>query len=280
MQPRIRLFTDDDIGFALQQTAREGWDDTPELLRALLTHDPAGCFVAELDGRRAGIITTTRHGQTAWIGNLIVLPEERRKGIGERLMTHVLELLTRGGARTIRLDADPLGVKLYRRLGFVDEFESLRFRHSGLKLDPAKGAERLSTDAITELAAFDAPLFGDDRVRLLELFLRHGHAACCVRRNERMSAFAIVFPSTAGVRLGPWVALDDDAALTVMHSALQLAPQRPIIVGVPDRNTAAVTMLTSMGFERTLPCLRMVYGPSIGVGHQDRIYAMGQGATG
>lgn len=66
----VRPFTEQDIDFALTQTGREDWDATRHLFELCLAHDPDGCFVAQSLGRPIGMITTTRHARTAWIGNL------------------------------------------------------------------------------------------------------------------------------------------------------------------------------------------------------------------
>jgi ribosomal protein S18 acetylase RimI-like enzyme len=124
------LLTVDDVDFALAQTSREGWDTTSGVFDTLLAHDPDGCFLAEQRGEPVGMVTTTVFEKSAWIGNVIVPPEHRRRGIGEELTRHALTDLC---IRTVRLEADPPGVGIYRRLGFKDEFESLRFRHEGLE---------------------------------------------------------------------------------------------------------------------------------------------------
>ncbi|MFQ6096626.1 MAG: GNAT family N-acetyltransferase [Armatimonadota bacterium] len=104
----IRAFTDLDIEFALAQTTRARWDSTREMFRVCLRHDPEGCFVAEIGGERVGMITTMRHERSAWVGNLIVTPDFRRRGIGERVVGHVVRRLGAGGIRTFWLEADPM----------------------------------------------------------------------------------------------------------------------------------------------------------------------------
>ena len=86
MEVVVRPFRPDDIGFTSAQTAQVGWDTTAELFSVCLAHDPDGCFIAEADGRSVGLVTTTRYQRQAWIGNLIVVPECRRRGLGQRLM--------------------------------------------------------------------------------------------------------------------------------------------------------------------------------------------------
>jgi len=60
-QIQIRPFGKADIEFALEQTGREGWDSTASFFETLIAHDPEGSFIAELDLRRAGMVTTTRY---------------------------------------------------------------------------------------------------------------------------------------------------------------------------------------------------------------------------
>ena len=104
MRVAIRTFDRRDIDFALEQTSREGWDNTSDFFEICLKHDPDGCFIAEAGAQRVGMVTTTRYGCTAWIGNLIVPAECRRQGIGRRLMSHAMAHLSRLGVRTLRLE--------------------------------------------------------------------------------------------------------------------------------------------------------------------------------
>ena len=280
MTSSIRQFREHDIAFALTQTAREGWDATTELFQLHLAHDPEGCFIAECDGDRAGMITTTRYARTAWIGNLIVLPDHRRQGIGERLMTHAMTHLSRQGVRTVRLEADPLGIKLYKRLGFVDEFDSLRFR-----LGPRAGrgestAQPLLPADLAEVRAFDGEYFGDDRGRLLDLLLGEARAAYWLRADREVRGYAMVLPSAQGVRLGPWVAVDREAAQLLLQSILESLPDTSVVLGVPGVNRQAIGILEAGGFSRTPSSYRMIHGERAACGDPGKIYAIANGAVG
>ncbi len=103
MMAEIRLLRVDDIPFAVEQTTREGWDGSEQFFRRCLDHDPAGCFVAAIAGRLVGMVTTTCYEQTAWIGNLIVEPDHRYRGVGTSLMNHAMSHLRNRGIQTIRL---------------------------------------------------------------------------------------------------------------------------------------------------------------------------------
>lgn len=280
METTIRSLNRDDVEFALAQTAREGWDATAELFEVCLAHDSDGCFIAEDDGRPVAMVTTTRYRRTAWIGNLIVPPEHRRKGIGQRLMTHAMAHLSSRGVRTIRLEADPPGMNIYRRLGFVDEFESLRFQLSAGTGARQTGAKRITEHDLPAVAAFDAEHFGDRRDRLLELLFQQAGAAYCFRESGQVRGHAFMVSSRLGIRVGPWVAADLRAAETLLKWILADWASTTIVLGVPAPNRTAVDLLESAGFHRTPSCLRMVYGNRVDAGHPENIFATANGALG
>jgi ribosomal protein S18 acetylase RimI-like enzyme len=288
MKHTIRLLAANDIEFALRQTVREGWDTTAEVFRLCLAHDPHGCFVAESGSERVAMITTTSYANAAWIGNLIVPPEHRYKGIGASMMQHAMAHLADVGTRTIRLEADPPGVKLYRRLGFIDDFECLRFELNPID-SAAAGAQSdrnvadIKTFQTTDMPAvtrFDADCFGDDRSRLLKLMLEDAIAAYVSRSLDRVDGYAIVQSSAVGLRIGPWVASDQEQAAELLNAVMRDFVDTKLVVGVPSPTVDAVVLLESLGFTRTPSCLRMVYGQHAVAGRPERIYGIANGAMG
>ena len=280
METSIRTFSRDDVEFALAQTEREGWDPTAELFETCLAHEPDGCFVAEAGDQRVGMVTTIRYGQTAWIGNLIVPPEWRKQGVGRRLMSRAMAHLSERGVQTIRLEADPPGIRLYRRLGFVDELESLRFHHPGRRVQRQGMAERITQADLPAVAAFDADHFGDDRARLLTLLCQYSEATYKLSGGGKIRGYAIATPSRIGIRIGPWLADDRDTAETLLQSILADKPDTAVILGVPDANGNAIILLESHGFRRLASSYRMFHGHRPHAGHPERVFANANGAMG
>jgi ribosomal protein S18 acetylase RimI-like enzyme len=284
MEPRIRPFNRKDIAFALAQTEREGWDPTTEYFETGLAHDPAGAFIAEMDGGRVGLVTTTAYRATGWIGNLIVPPEQRSRGIGRRLMAHALAHLADCGATAVRLEADPPGIKLYRSLGFADEFESPRFRLEGPRAATASAGEadvvRITPDDLPAVAAFDAEFFGEARARLLGLLLAQARGSHLLRTGGQVRGYALAVPSRFGLRIGPWVAEDAAAAGPLLRSMLAEWPDATVILALPGVNRSALALLDSFGFHRRPSSFRMVRGPSVAFGRPEHIYAIANGAMG
>jgi len=289
--PYIRSFQAHDIAFALVRTAAEGWDATAELFETCLAHDPGGGFVAEAGGAPVGMITTTRYARSGWIGNLIVLPEYRRRGIGERLMRHAMAHLASAGVGTIRLEADPPGVPLYRKLGFADEFETPRYRRPAspaVTAGPDAAAVRchrsqdgdLPPVVLRRMAIPDIECFGDDRTRLLGLLMQRAHAAYWLPRGATLAAYALVTPSLFGARLGPWLAADAAAADLLLGAVLADWSGRDLILGVPGTNGRAGEVLARHRFERQPSCRRMMLGPPGAAGRPEYVFAIANGAMG
>lgn len=277
---RIRPFGREDIPFAVTQTEREGWDSTPASFEVCLRHEPKGCFIAEVEGLPAGMVTTTRYERTAWIGHLIVTPERRMRGVGRALMEHAMGHLADQGVATIRLEADPPGMHLYRQLGFVEEFESLRFRLSQAGRCERGPVEPIEAGDLDRIAAFDRDHFGDDRGRLLRLLSGQADTALQCREAGRLKGYLLAFPGRGVTRLGPWVAVGRDVADMLLRSVIAELPARDFGVGVPAVNRDAQQLLRAHGFEQLKPSFRMVYGEPAGADRPQCLYGIANGAMG
>lgn len=280
MQILIRTFLKEDIPFALAQTDREGWDCNAAFYETLLAHDPEGMFIATVNDTRAGLITTTKYERSAWIGNLIVLPEFRKHSIGSELMNHVIQHLESGNIRTIRLEADPLGINIYHRCGFQDEFDSPRFRIEDYKFEFPSNVEKLEKNELSEIAAIDAEAFGDLRISLLHLLFSNVAAAYKIKKSETIAGYIVIQHSAAGYRLGPWIAKDKDTACDLLAAALNRTDSKPVILAIPGANSAGTKLLSESGFRQTPSSLRMVRGVVSATGIPEHVYGLASGAIG
>ncbi|MCP4901653.1 MAG: GNAT family N-acetyltransferase [bacterium] len=278
-----RRFETSDLGFALKQISREGWAASREQFEIYLEHDPDGCFIATMNGKPVGMVTTTSFGSSGWIGNLIVEPENRGAGIGRTLMELGLQYLRKMGCLTIRLDGDAPGIPLYRSLGFEDEYESCRFEVTdsrvGITRD-SSGLETMNMGDLNEVNALDAGIVGADRSRFLRL--KYARSEYAVVKHERGSIVASLMASKTdrGLRLGPCVAQSSADAKILIVAALATAGGRTVMVGVPGPNAGAHDLFEGLGFTRTPSSLRMRLGPRAAEGDPHRLFAISSGAEG
>ena len=88
-----------------------------------VARDPNGIFVAEIDGRIVGCITTwqDREGGIGHIPNLAIEADCRGRGLGRQLIEHALQHFRASGlthAKIETLEQNEVGQHLYTSLGF------------------------------------------------------------------------------------------------------------------------------------------------------------------
>ena len=276
----IRPATEADIEFVLRQTAREGWDTARHRVEIHLAHDPGGSFIADDAGEPVGMVTTTRYRAAGFIGNLIVVPGRRSRGTGRALMERGLAHLEDAGVTTIRLDGDPPGVPMYRSLGFVDEWESRRYRTLAPDRRVPNGVRPMTDGDLDQVRTFDRAAFGDDRARLLRLLASRVELCLVAEGSGGMTGFAFAERTSRGVRIGPLVAVDVTAARSLLDACCAAVAGRTVTVGVPAPNVAGCELLDELGFRPTAPSRRMVRGPRAAMGDPGRVFAIAGGDVG
>ncbi|HLK56812.1 MAG TPA: GNAT family N-acetyltransferase [Chthonomonadaceae bacterium] len=94
---------------------------------------PDGVFVAEnAAGEVIGFVTTRLNvaSKAGWIPNLAVDPAYQGQGLGVALLEHAIEFLRISGMEIVKietLEQNPVGQKLYPRLGFVEVARQIHY---------------------------------------------------------------------------------------------------------------------------------------------------------
>lgn len=97
-----------------------------------VARDPAGAFVAEIDGKVVGFITTwlDREGGFGMIPNLAIDSDYRNQGIGRQLIEHALDHFRRSGMTHARIETlvqNSRGQHLYESCGFREVSRQIHF---------------------------------------------------------------------------------------------------------------------------------------------------------
>ena len=222
----------------LRGAEAEGWITDRREIDFLLAAYPEGCLVSLDNDRPAGFITAIRYAKSAWIGNLLVLPEYRCRGIGRGLMQKVLQSLDRSGCETVWLTASADGAHLYGTLGFM-QIDTVQ-RWKGSCEAPFRGG-RLAYTAV--VAAIDCLGWGDCRRAIFESLPVNGS---CYSAHD---GFLVHSPCGDGQQIGPWGAVSRDAAAVLLDAALgSEGSGGKIFLDVPEKNCAAEELLSSRGF--------------------------------
>jgi len=277
----IRTWTQADLAYVAESVQREGWGHTWRDVERCWNLEPNGCFIAESDNKPAGHVSSVSYDKIGWIGLLIVNPEKRGLGIGAALMKAATNYLERNGAKTIKLEAAKKAAPLYRRLGFVDEFDSLRYCGTPeYKAQPGRKGmvSPISENEICEIAEFDAQHFGANRLRVLKSLHNDFSQACFVaRENQRIEGYIMARGMLDEIWIGPWVCAEFQVAQflfsTLFESMRQEAPC--LRLGFPALNVNARKLVEELGLQLVDKSIHMIRGDRKNQGDVTRIYGIG-----
>jgi GNAT superfamily N-acetyltransferase len=263
----IRLLGESDIPGAMQLKELARWNQTESDWRNLLQLEPSGCFGAFLDGSLVGTTTTTTYDrELAWIGMVLVNPENRRCGIATRLIKTALDYLSRK-VMTVKLDATPEGQPVYESLGF--EVESLIERWVGIaratlinSSDEVETAGELDNETCRELLALDRRAFGADRSRLIETLIDNACVAPVFSKSAdgRLSGYVLARRGTNADYVGPLIAMDAQQAAPLLDRVLEQLAGQQVYVDVNSAFETGTRVLADRGFVKQRDLIRMRYG--------------------
>jgi ribosomal protein S18 acetylase RimI-like enzyme len=158
---------DSDWLLFLDWAGKEGWR-VPAREVELFRGPLAACALALRENNKVrGFVTAVPHQQSGWIGNLIIDPAFRGRGMGALLFEHALQSLQGRGVRSVWLTASVLGRPIYVRRGFVAAGTIVRWVRPG----GFPGRKEIPTFAAETLFAADARTWGESRRPLLDFLL-------------------------------------------------------------------------------------------------------------
>jgi N-acetylglutamate synthase-like GNAT family acetyltransferase len=234
----------------LTAARNERWITGRSELEFLLKTYPEGCFVSEIEGRAAGFITAIRYSRSAWIGNLLVLPEQRLKGAGKALMKRVLSSLDLIGCHTVWLTASSDGAHLYRTLGFSEIDKVQRWK--------GRSNRFLQRDRMTcpeEVAHIDSMGWGDSR---RAIFYSMPEKSTVFSKKD---SFLLCSSFEDACHIGPWGAVSRKSAADLLDDAIGDGKgEVEVFLDVPENNSFAGEILLSKGFSVSGSTLLMYRG--------------------
>ena len=273
----IRVMGQEDEGFFMRLMDMVGWGMTPGDYRRMLTFSPEGVFVASVEGVDLGMVSTTSYGSIAWIGNLVVLPESRGLGIGAALMQKAIGYLTMSGAKSIRLDGVQLAIPLYHRLGFKDEYWSLRYTGVAEAHDVTL-TRPMEVDDLIAVGTLDKSVFKESRFGAI-LFVHQNNPELAFTSwdGDELVGYIMAKRGKTNIKIGPWICKSGyyDAAEELLHSVMNQVPGEEMWVGLPEGNVDGVIILGSNGFKPLPSSLRMCYGDCSVAENVQEVFGLG-----
>ena len=280
----IRPWTQADIDYVTESVERERWGYTKRDIERCWRLEPNGCFIAEVQREKVGHVFSIGFDKTGWIGLLIVNPEYRGKGIGTILTKNAVNYLQKTGKVTIRLEAAEKAIPLYRRLGFKEEFISLRLSKQLEQNEKGKGKRNNGINIfpilegdIENLAQFDSKYFGANRTRVLQSLYRDQPQHCFMAiGRQKTLGYVMSRKISNGHWIGPLVCENPKAAEKLLHTCMEAIPKRKteLRLGMPILNKNGIKLMKKVGFQQKSKSIRMVWGKHIHEGNVAGIYGI------
>ncbi len=238
----------------------------------LLEHFGRGYFHARVSAESDRIVAVGQGIATedaGWIGNVIVRPEARNRGLGSRVTLDIVNLLRAKGCSTLLLIATELGEPIYRKLGFRRTGEYVFLRLPRLPAALTTSVRRLQPSEADAVFQLDAFATGEARGDLLAPHLGTGW----VHADTDGELDGFFLPSFGA---GLVVASRPPAGLDLLGFKHAFYPCNAV---VPAGNSAALHFLIEHGAEETARAPRMALGDEV-AWRPECIFARGAGYCG
>ncbi|MBN2309986.1 MAG: GNAT family N-acetyltransferase [Candidatus Hydrogenedentes bacterium] len=273
----VRPMAEQDLDAGARLSQGAGWNQRRADWAFLYRANPAGCFVAERNGRVAGTVTAIDYGgKSGWIAMMLVEPSMRRQGVGSRLMAAAVEAL--GHCESIKLDATPAGKKVYDRLGFVDEYQFCRLTIPSVHPGDSPVSQRvrpMGDGDLDAVVALDAGWFGIERRVVIEGFRALAPEYALVAEEAgAIAGFALGRHGEHFEQIGPVMAAGVDTAKALARAAFARTAGKPVAVDALEHTLAWWKWLESLGFTKQRPFIRMYRGANPYPGTPRHIFAI------
>lgn len=280
-----RLLSPADVPGAQRLRELAKWNQTNRDWELLLRFEPQGCFGVEMDGKLVGTATSTRYLPEAgprsfgWIGMVLVDPDYRRHGIGSTLLKQCIAYLQKAGVETVKLDATPLGKKVYDQLGFVDEYGLERWEGTAQKVPGGVlgswKLEPLAAGDLAGLAACDAPIFGAERAKVLAAW-REGwpELAVAAKQNGKLCGYALARRGSNFHQIGPVIGEDPGICEALLMYQLERLAGERVVVDFVSGHEWSLPLAKRCALRHQRPFIRMALGPNKAPGKVDKVLAV------
>jgi GNAT superfamily N-acetyltransferase len=228
-------------------------------------------IAAELDDELVGCAQGLVQGNAGWLGNIIVLPGFRGRGIGTALTEALVQFHRQRHVRSQILIATSMGEPIYLKLGFKIRSQYVFFAREGTppSATPVPGLRAMTSAQQGQVFALDEAATGESRRPFLQRYLDGAY----VHIGRSGNADGYYLP---GLRDGLIIGSSDAAGLVLLQHKLNQGATSAV---VPEHNRAAVHFLLDQGFVETARAARMTLGPDVDW-QPRRVFCRGAGYCG
>ena len=259
---KIRSMNHSDIHGAMKLKNAEGWNQTEKDWKIFITNRTNINLVAEYKNRIIGTVTAANYADNvAWIGMMIINRKFRGRGISKLLLDTVIKKLEQNNCKSVKLDATSAGLPVYKKLGFIAEYEIYRMTSDSIAdfpLESSLSSTQMTEQTLQKIIRFDQMAFGVNRKILLESMAKNfPHKIWLKKTNDQVLGFALGRDGTRFHQVGPVSAETPDTAKALVQYALKSLVGQSVVVDILADKPELYHWLTSVGFSGQRHFMRM-----------------------
>ncbi|MDQ0832125.1 GNAT superfamily N-acetyltransferase [Streptomyces achromogenes] len=258
----IRRLTHRDLAACADLSEDRGWP-REEHKWGLLLSAGTGYGIDDPDGGLVSACVVTEYGpygnpSFGAVGMVLVAERHARRGIGRRLMRHIVSLM---GTTPLTLHATPNGRPLYEELGFKATGRAEMLRGC---FTPGVTATGVATRAATaedlpSILRLDEEVFGADRTHVITRLPAFADQFRVAEEAGRIIGYAAAWPNMDTQVVGPLIARDTTTAQSLLAS-LADSTDRPLRTDIDVRHEELLAWAKARGLEPIAFNSVMTYG--------------------
>ncbi|MFE0844667.1 GNAT family N-acetyltransferase [Streptomyces rochei] len=271
----IRRLTLRDLTACADLSEDRGWPREEHKWGFLLTAGK-GYGIDDPDGGLVTACTVTEYGphgrpSLAAIGMVLVAERHARRGVGRRLMRHVVGAL---GPIPLTLHATPYGRPLYEELGFktTGRAEMVRGRFVPDGREPSVATRPATAEDLTAILRLDEEVFGTDRTHVITRLPAFADQLRVAEEGGEIIGYAAAWPNMDTHVVGPLIARDTTTAKALVAS-LADRTDRPLRTDIDVRHEELLAWVRERGLSSVATNAVMTYGTTELPGDWQRRFA-------
>ncbi len=257
----IKTMSREELDFALELAANEGWNPGLYDTDPFYSTDPNGYLIGYLEDKPIGCISAVSYEMKfGFVGFYIIVPEYRGKGFGIKLWNAAIERLKN---HNIGLDGVIQQQDNYKKSGFKLAYSNIRFEfnNSAVASADANIVESISLP-FDKLKEYDRKYFPAERNNFIKNWLRMPESfSFAYLIGDQIKGYGVIRKCRTGYKIGPLFSENVNIAEKLfLKLCSSVGKDSKIYLDVPEVNEDGMKLAEKYQMDKVFGTARMYTG--------------------
>lgn len=239
----IRKMKPEEMSFAVDMAAQEGWNPGLHDGKCFYETDPEGFYIGLLDGKPIAAMAGIAYGgDFGFLGFYIVKEKYRGKGYGKKIWNEAVDRL---GDRNIGADRVIRQIERYKDTDFKLAYKNMRFemQNDRRNYNFHEKIVPLSIVSFQIVMEYDKQCFPADRSVFMKNWLKAPNTISYgYTENSSLCGIGTIRSCREGYKIGPLFADNFEIAEELFMTLINHAPDSKVFLDVPEVNKNAIKL--------------------------------------